>query len=76
MPASGPRVSGWMRFLREVWGWRRRRRSQEEDADHEVGVRVAEGLPEELPFEGFGKPGGVVLDRVDEPRALRVGEEC
>ena len=49
--------------------------SQEEDADHEVRVRVAEGLPEELPLEGFGEPGGVVLDCLYEPGALRVGEK-
>ena len=50
--------------------------SQEEDADHEVRVRVAEGLPEELPLESFGEAGGVVLDGLDEPGPLRVGEEC
>ena len=36
---------------------------------------VAEGLPEELPLEGLGEPGGVVLDRLYKPGALRVGEK-
>ena len=49
---------------------------QEVYADHEVCVRVTEGLPEELPFEAFGEAFGVVLHCLDEPSPLRSGEEC
>lgn len=52
-----------------------RGRSQEKDADHEVRVRVADGVPEELPLEGLGEACSVVLHRLNEPGALCVGEE-
>ena len=52
-----------------------REHSQEENADHEVRVWVAECVAEELPLEDPGKAGCVFFHRLDEPCTLCVCEE-